>query len=139
MNPLSPPVAGFEAFFAAQIQLLQHMSKTMADMQAQLHNNHQHPPPPPPRDKHHEFKSHKPLTFSSSLDTLQLDDCLKSVEKMLNISQCTDREKVLYASSRLTSVAADRWDSYYVVHDAADTITWAEFSANFRNYHIPAG
>jgi hypothetical protein len=58
---------------------------------------------------------------------------------MLNIAQCSDREKVLYASGRLTSPAANWWDSYVVAHDAADTITWAEFTAQFRNYHIPTG
>jgi hypothetical protein len=82
--------------------------------------------------------SHKPPTFSSSLDSLKADDWLKSAEKMLNIAQCIDREKVLYASSRLTGPAADWWDAYYTPHAAADTITWAEFSTNFRKYHIPA-
>jgi hypothetical protein len=45
--------------------------------------------------------SHKPLTFASSPDPLDADDWLKSIEKMLNIAQCSDREKVLYASGRL--------------------------------------
>jgi hypothetical protein len=58
---------------------------------------------------------------------------------MLNIAQCTDREKVLYASGFLTSPAADWWDSYYAAHVATGTITWAEFSSNFRNDHIPVG
>jgi hypothetical protein len=82
--------------------------------------------------------SHKPPTFASSPDPLDADDWLKSIEKMLNIAQCSNREKVLYASGRLTGPAADWWDSYTAAHDAADTITWAEFSAQFRNYHIPA-
>jgi hypothetical protein len=101
----------------------------------------QPPPPPtlPPWDKHREFMSHKPPTFASSLDPLHADDWLKSVEKMLNISQCSEREKVLYASGRLTGPTADWWDSYVVVDDAADTITWAEFTTQFRNYHIPVG
>jgi hypothetical protein len=60
------------------------------------------------------------------------------MEKMLNIAQCTDREKVHYASGCLTGPVADWWDSYCDAHAAADTITWAEFVANFRNYHIPA-
>jgi hypothetical protein len=42
---------------------------------------------------------------------------------MVNIAQCTDQEKVLYASGRLTGPAADWWDSYCVAHDAANTIT----------------
>jgi hypothetical protein len=53
------------------------------------------PPPAPPWDKHREFMSHKSPTFVSSLDPLHADDWLKLVEKMLNIAQCSDREKVL--------------------------------------------
>jgi hypothetical protein len=81
------------------------------------------PPPVPPRDKHREFMSHKPPTFASSPDPLHADDWLKSVEKLLIIAQCSDREKVLYASSHLTGPAADWWDSYSAAHDAVDTIT----------------
>eukprot|EP00267_Zea_mays_P032695 XP_008666324.1 uncharacterized protein LOC103644960 [Zea mays] len=97
------------------------------------------PPPLPPQDKHREFMSHKPPTFASSLDLLHADDWLKSVEKMLNIAKFSDREKVLYASGCLTSPAVDWWDSYVGAHDAVDTITWAEFTTQFRNYHTPAG
>jgi hypothetical protein len=49
MNPpLNPPPAGTDVVVAAQMQLLQQMSNTMAEIQAQLHQNQQHPPPPPP-------------------------------------------------------------------------------------------
>jgi hypothetical protein len=95
INPSNLLPAGSEAFFVAQIQLMQQMSNTMADMQAQLYNNQQHLPPPPPRDKHHEFLSHKPSTSFCSPDPLQANDWLKSVDKMLNIAQCTDIEMVL--------------------------------------------
>jgi hypothetical protein len=50
-----------------------------------------------------------------------------------------DRDKVLYASGRLIGSAADWWDAYHTAHAAVNTITWAEFSTQFRNYHIPAG
>jgi hypothetical protein len=86
------------------------------------------PPPAPPRNKHREFMSHKPPTFASSPDPLHADDWLKLVEKMLNIAQCSDREKVLYAFGSLTGPTTDWWDSYTVAHDAANTITWAEFT-----------
>jgi hypothetical protein len=61
------------------------------------------------------------------------------MDKMLNIAQCSDREKVLYTSGRLTGPIADWWDAYCTAHIAADTITWAVFSTHLRNYHIPAG
>jgi hypothetical protein len=81
--------------------------------------------------------SHKPPTFSNSPNPLQADDWLKSVDKVLNIAQYTDREKVLYALGHLTSPSADWWDAYCAAHATANTITWAEFSTHFRNYHIP--
>ena len=46
---------------------------------------------------------------------------------------------MLYTSGRLTGPAVDWWDAYCAAHAAANTITWAEFSTHFRNYHIPAG
>jgi hypothetical protein len=81
--------------------------------------------------------SHKPPTFFSSPDPLHADDWLKLVEKMLNIAQCSNREKVLYTSSHLTGPTVDWWDSYTVAHNVANSITWAEFATQFRNYHIP--
>jgi hypothetical protein len=81
------------------------------------------PPPAPPRDKHQEFMTHKPPTFSNSADPLQANDWLKFMDKMLNIAQCTDREKVLYASGRLIGLAVDWWDAYCAAHAAANTIT----------------
>jgi hypothetical protein len=42
---------------------------------------------------------------------------------MLNIAQCFDWEKVLYASDRLTGPATDWWDPYTAAHDAANAIT----------------
>jgi hypothetical protein len=81
--------------------------------QQQQQQQHRHaplpppPPPVPPWDKHREFMSHKPPTFASSPNPLDAVDWLKSMEKMLIIAQCSDREKVLYASGRLTGPAAD--------------------------------
>ncbi|CAN6227602.1 unnamed protein product [Urochloa humidicola] len=133
-----PPMAGnnMEQFFQAQMALLQNLTNTVAGLQANqgANNNNQ-----PPRSKHQEFMSHRPPTFSHSADPLEADDWLKTVEKMLNIAQCNDREKVLYASGRLEGTAGDWWDAYTTAHANADTITWQEFRNSFRNHHIPAG
>jgi hypothetical protein len=83
--------------------------------------------------------SHKPPSFSHSSDPLQANDWIKTVEKMLNIDQCTDREKVLYASGRLEGTAAELWDAYTAAHDTPNTITWQEFRNQFREHHIPKG
>jgi hypothetical protein len=122
-KPQQAPPAGTEPFLAAQTHLLTNMANTIANMQAQM-NQAPPPPPPPARDRHREFMSHKPPSFSHSSDPLQADDRIKMVEKLLNIVQCTDREKVLYASGRLEWTAADWWDAYIAAHDTPNTITW---------------
>jgi hypothetical protein len=111
-----------EQFLAAQTQMLINMANTIANMQTQM-NQAPLPPPPPARDRHREFMSHKPPSFSHSPDPLQADDWIKELEKMLNIVQCTDREKVLYASGRLEGTAANWWDAYTAAHDIPNTIT----------------
>ena len=127
-----------EQFLTAQTQLLTDMANTIANMQVQM-NQVPPPPPPPARDRHREFMSHKPPTFSHSSNLLQADEWIKTVEKMLNIVQCTNREKVLYASGRLEGIAVDWWDSYTVAHADPNTITWQEFRSKFREHHIPKG
>jgi hypothetical protein len=129
-----------QQFLAAQTQLLQNLTATVQNLQAQ--QNQPAPPPPPlpqPRDKHKEFMSHNPPTYSHSSDPLDADDWLKTVTKKLEIVQCTDREMVLYAAGRLTGQAADWWDAYSAAHPNRNNITWQEFRDNFRTYHIPSG
>jgi hypothetical protein len=81
--PDQAPPAGMEQFLAAQTQLLTNMANTITNMQAQM-NQAPPPPPPPARNRHKEFMSHKPPSFSHSSDPLQADDRIKMVEKMLN-------------------------------------------------------
>ena len=58
---------------------------------------------------------------------------------MLDIAQCNDMEKVLYALGRHEGSAADWWDSYTGAHANPATITWLEFKNHLRSHHIPAG
>ena len=40
----------------------------------------------------------RPPVFTHASDPMEVDDWLRAVEKQLNIAQCNDLEKVLYAS-----------------------------------------
>jgi hypothetical protein len=82
--------------------------------------------------------SHHPPTFSHAVDPLDADDWLKVIGKKLDITQCNDREKVLYASGRLEGAASDWSDAFTVAHANAHAITWQEFQVNFRAHHIPS-
>ncbi|CAN6217256.1 unnamed protein product [Urochloa humidicola] len=136
-----PPMAGnnMEQFFQAQMDLLQNLTNTVAGLQANQGANNNNNNNPPPRSKHQEFMTHRPPTVSHSADPLEADDWLKTVEKMLNIAHCSDKEKVLYASRRLEGTAGDWWDAYTAAHANVESITWQEFTNSFKNHHIPAG
>ena len=60
---------------------------------------------PPPRDKPREFLHGHPPVFSHAADPLEADDWVRAVEKQLNITQCDDQQKVLYASGQLQGAA----------------------------------
>jgi hypothetical protein len=131
-----------EQFIAAQMQLLQGLTTSVRQIQ-QNQQNQQHQQQqqyaPPARDKHQDFMSHHLPMFSHAVDPLDVDDGLKVIGKKLDITQCNDQEKVLYASGRLEGSTSDWWDAFTAAHPNADTITWQEFQVNFCAHHIPSG
>jgi hypothetical protein len=111
----------------------------VADLQVQVNNPPQQQQQAP-MNKHREFMSNRSPVFTHAADPLEADDWLKTISKMLTTAQCDDREKVLYAAGRLQGTAGAWWDAYVAAaHATPDTITWQEFTDNFRSHHIPAG
>ena len=81
-------------------------------MQALVQNQQNHPVGGAPCDKRSEFLKGHPPMFSHATDLLEADDWLRAVEKQLNIAQCDDQQKVLYASRQLQGEAQDWWESF---------------------------
>jgi hypothetical protein len=91
--------------------MLQTMQLTMVNLHAQLQV------PPPPRDRLGDFQRTKPPNFSHVVEPMDVDDCLKSVEKKLQVVQCNNYKKVLLASLQLSGLVADWWDAYVEAHE----------------------
>jgi hypothetical protein len=70
---------------------------------------------------------------------MDADDWLKTIEKKLQVVQCNNREKVLFASHQLVGPAADSWDAYVEAHEEPKRINWQEFKNSFRSHHEPLG
>jgi hypothetical protein len=70
---------------------------------------------------------------------MDVEDWLKGVEKKIVITQCTDREKVLFAAHQLYGTAANWWEMYCNTHANVNTITWNEFKARFCTHYVPRG
>jgi hypothetical protein len=124
-----------------QNQLMQAVLQTLNNMQPnQQAHQQQAPPPPPPHQSHlAKFLWTHPTTFSQAKDPMEADDWLKGVEKKLVITQCTDREKVLFAADQLFCTVANWWETYCNTHADVDSITWNKFKARFHNHYVPHG
>jgi hypothetical protein len=64
-------------------------------------------PQPQQHDKLGEFQQTKTPTFSHSIEPMDADDWLKTIEKKLQVLQCTNRERVLFTAHQLVGPAAD--------------------------------
>jgi hypothetical protein len=70
---------------------------------------------------------------------MDANDCLKSVEKKLQVVQYNNRKKVLLASHQLSGLATDWWDAYVDAHGEPKSINWPEFRAAFHAHHVSQG
>ena len=94
-------------------------------MQALVQNQQNQPIGGALHDKRGEFLKGHPLVFSHAIDPLEADDWLHVVEKQLNIVQCDDQQKVLYASGQLQGEAQDWWEAFkYGCPTNAPPVTW---------------
>jgi hypothetical protein len=71
------------------------------------------------------------------MDHLEADEWITTIEQKLDLVQCNDREKVLYASGQLVGEASEWWNSYIYEHDQPQSIAWKEFKDNFITHFIP--
>jgi hypothetical protein len=132
-NPPPPPT--LEQVLIMQAQMLQTMQQTMGDLQQA--QGHQPAPQPQQLDKLGEFQRTKPPAFSHSIEPMNDDDWLKTIEKKLQVVQCNNREKVLFASHQLVGPAADWWDTYVEAHEEPESMNWQEFKNSFHSHHVP--
>jgi hypothetical protein len=126
-----------EQLITTQNQLMQAVLQTLNNMQS--NQQQASPPPPPHQSRLAEFLWTRATTFSQAKDPMEANDWLKGVEKKLVIAQCTDREKVLFATHWLFGTAANWWETYCSTHADVDSITLNEFKAHFRNHYVPRG
>ena len=61
------------------------------------------------------------------------------MEGKLDVAQCNDAEKMLYAPSQLKGAAMDWWIGYKAMVPASQEIIWRQFKEEFRKAFIPDG
>ena len=84
-----------------------------------------------------DFIKLTPPTFHHSVEPLDADDWLRSITHKLRSARVAEADKVTYAAYRLEGPASFLWENYEAMRLANQVTTWAEFSAAFREHHIP--
>jgi hypothetical protein len=68
---------------------------------------------------------------------MDADDWLRMIEKKLQVVQCSNRKRVLFASHQLEGSTSEWWDAYVNSHEEPQKIVWEEFETTFHTHHIP--
>jgi hypothetical protein len=90
----------------AQAQLMQVMTQFLANANNNNNNNNDPPPPPPTQvDMLARFLRLRPAKFSCAAEPLEAKDWLRSINKDLVTTSCTNAEKVRFAAHLLEGPA----------------------------------
>jgi hypothetical protein len=68
---------------------------------------------------------------------MDAEDWLLDTERKLNIVNCSDSEKLRYATHLLCGPAAAWWDNIVAIHPLGRVFTWDEFKRKFREANVP--
>ena len=86
-----------------------------------------------------DFQRTKPPSFSQAVDPLEAGDCLRTIERKLEIARTEEGDKFPFATHYLEGAAAIWWDNAKAMWPTNEEITWTKFKDHFRKYHIPTG
>src|SRR3954471_16706131 len=128
---------GSETALSQMCRLYEQSQQQHREMMNQVINMTNHHGQYPQHSKLSELQKTRPPTFSHTDKPLEAEDWLRDVERKLNIAQCSDPEKVLYAPHYLTGAAASWWENFLHMHSNENNITWDDFKEGFRGTHIP--
>jgi hypothetical protein len=93
----------------------------------------------PQVNKFGDFFRTNPPIFRGSKDPLDADFWLHVIEEKLNLIQCDEHDKVLFAAHQLHDAPGAWWRNWKASQPANHRFTWEEFRTAFHSFHIPKG
>ena len=117
---------------AQQTQLINMLVQQVQNQQGNNNVN-----PPPPQNKLADFLRVRPPTFSSTTNPVEAGDWLHAVEKKLELLQCTDQEKVVFASHQFEGSASEWWDHFRMNRAEGQPITCFHWVGSARKGRWP--
>ncbi|XP_057962334.1 uncharacterized protein LOC131153903 [Malania oleifera] len=88
-----------------------------------------------------QFTRLKPSAFAGSVDPLVAESWVQEMEKMLAVLSCTEAQKVLFATFKLTREAERWWQAVKLLEEqrvVPTNMTWSRFRELFYDRYFPA-
>ncbi|XP_057962178.1 uncharacterized protein LOC131153751 [Malania oleifera] len=88
-----------------------------------------------------EFTHLKPTTFAGGADPIMVKNWVQEMEKMLIVLSCTKKQKVLFATFKLTGEAERWWLAVKLLEEMRPVpvvMTWNHFKEVFYDRYFPA-
>jgi hypothetical protein len=116
----------------ANLATLQHLA------QIATHHNNGGNGNDEPQNKLRDFQNSNPPIFSKSIEPLDADDWLCTIENKLEYARVGANDKVLYATHFLAGAAGAWWENVCAMQPEGQVMTWEAFKTKFRKAHIPS-
>ncbi|CAM0954182.1 unnamed protein product [Alopecurus aequalis] len=84
-----------------------------------------------------DFQKLKPPTFLGTSNPLEAEDWIVAMEKAFDAMDCTDNERVSFATYMLQSSAFEWWDAHRKCYEQGLQITWKLFKEAFYQKYFP--
>jgi hypothetical protein len=84
-----------------------------------------------------DFLNTRPIPFASAHEPMDAKDWLLDTERKLNTVNCSDGEKIRYATHLLCGPAAAWWDNIVAIHPPGRVFTCDEFKKKFMEANVP--
>ncbi|XP_051185352.2 uncharacterized protein [Lolium perenne] len=89
------------------------------------------------RNRLGDFQKLKPPTFLGTSNPLEAEDWIIAMEKAFDAMDCTDNERVSFATFMLQSSAFEWWDAHRKSYEQGVQITWKLFKEDFYQKYFP--
>ncbi|XP_066392385.1 uncharacterized protein [Miscanthus floridulus] len=86
-----------------------------------------------------EFLGTHPLTFTPTMEPLDVEHWLRILEQKFQLVNVMDEQKVCFAAQQLLRSASAWWDTFNAMQPMDPHVTWWEFTTALRQYYIPVG
>jgi hypothetical protein len=84
-----------------------------------------------------DFLNTRPIPFALAQELMDAEDWLLDTKRKLNTMNCSDGEKIRYATHLLCGPVAAWWDNIVAIHPPGRVFTWDEFKNKFREANVP--